>query len=239
MSTLELKPPLFWASLGCSFALHLFLYLFLSGFLELFRSSPRYVPIQVRVVGAPAVGAPQPSPAQAAPVEKHAPPQPPPPPQPPQKELTLPKKPHTVQRTVPQPREKPQPRNPRQSLEEIRELLKRYPVQGTGAKGGGAGEGEYELPAGVAGRLYFQEVIAAVQSLWKAPPGEKKNPVEMEILLDGTGKLLEARLVKSSGNPLLDRSAQSAIYRARFPPPPPGWKTPLKLRLILVPPESS
>jgi TonB family protein len=236
-------PSLFWLSMGFSLTFHVFFFLFLSEIAELFQRTPRGIPVTIQIVSTPSPAPPSsaslPSPPSlpAKPEEKPSSPSPQPPEK--KKETTL-HKPQTTHLRKPPPQKRTQtPRNPASTLKEIRELLKSY-TPGGAVAGSGLSSTDltgYELPPGIEGKLYFREVISAIQSVWKIPPGKHKNTVEMEILLDPQGKLLFWNLTRGSGDSLLDRSAQTAILSAPFPPPPSGWRTPLRLRLILIPPE--
>lgn len=240
MTFLRPYPSLFWISLGASLIFHLSIFFFFTQIAQLFGRTPRWVPVTIQMVSLPS------SPTSAPPGESSSPSvkdqEKTPPPAPPKQPQPTPPKRTVLHRgkipAKPKPSKTPLQKDPppEATLKEIRDLLKSYPVQ-TGGGGAGASTTGYELPAGIEGRLYFREVISAIQSAWRVPPGSHKKIVEMEILLDSQGKLLSYKLTRGSGDPLLDRSAESAILSTSFPPPPPGWRTPLHLKLILIPPE--
>jgi len=81
----------------------------------------------------------------------------------------------------------------------------------TAAKGGRAGGGDY-----------ISLVTTKIHQNWIYPESAQQH-LEMTVLLrvrkDGTASV--ERIIKSSGNPLFDRSVQRAISKANpFPPPP-------------------
>lgn len=122
-------------------------------------------------------------------------------------------------------------------LADIRQLLEARKGSGGGQGAGGGSSREFGVPDGVQGRLYFRSVDAAIRSVWAVPPGSKRTPVEVEIVIGADGRLIAQTLRASSGDVLLDRSATGAIERATLPPPPVEFRTPLKLILRLIPSE--
>lgn len=122
-----------------------------------------------------------------------------------------------------------------QTLSDVRKLLEAK--KDTAGTGDGI-EGAYALPSSVRGRLYFSQLEAAIRSAWAVPPGVRRTPVEIEVLIGSTGKLIQRRLRESSGDTLLDRSALAAVDSADIPAPPAEFRTPLRLILRLIPPEN-
>jgi colicin import membrane protein len=68
---------------------------------------------------------------------------------------------------------------------------------------------------------YKTLIINAISQNWIIPPNTNKNlSCKFEIMLSINGEVLSVKLIKGSGDPLLDRSAQSAIYKASPLPVP-------------------
>jgi TonB family protein len=88
----------------------------------------------------------------------------------------------------------------------------------------------------VEGTLFFQEVVARIQEVFRVPPGAPSRGVKIEVILDKSGKVIHHKIVEGSGDPIYDQSALSAVYRATLPPPPAHFSTPLRLTLHLLPP---
>jgi colicin import membrane protein len=62
---------------------------------------------------------------------------------------------------------------------------------------------------------YKNLIISAISQNWIVPPNvDKKLQTQFQITLSERGEVENVRLVKSSGNALLDRSARIAIYKA-------------------------
>lgn len=204
-------------------------------------------PPAAKPAATPAPPTAKPAPPQPAPkpVAKPEPkPQPKPQPKPAAKPNAVPPptaKPAAQPEPAPEPSPAPAagqaPADPAAGLADIRKMLDARKSEQAGDGGfGGNGEG-YGLPAGVTGRLYFAQLEAAVRAAWSVPPGARRDPVLIEVRIGADGKLLARSMVRSSGDPLLDRSALAALDRADLPPPPPEFKTPLKLTFQLVPPD--
>jgi len=150
--------------------------------------------------------------------------------------------PADAQETSPQA----EPQTPEAGLDtdELRRMLdarRDEPASGadTQASGvGGSGQG-HDLPANLAGRIYFRELVAAIQQAWRVPPAQDPQPVKMVVLIAADGSLLESHIQASSGDQLLDRSARAAVKSARLPAPPNDFRTPLRLVLRLIPAEGA
>lgn len=86
--------------------------------------------------------------------------------------------------------------------------------------GGGASEGR---AAGGLVAVYAQMVEAQIKAHWRYPQaGARQNLVAMvEIQLDRKGRVLGTRVVRSSGRPDFDASAERAVEETRQLPAPP------------------
>lgn len=68
---------------------------------------------------------------------------------------------------------------------------------------------------------YKALIINAISQNWILPSGiDKSLSCRFEIQLASTGEVLNVKLLKSSGDPVLDRSARTAIYQASPLPVP-------------------
>lgn len=68
---------------------------------------------------------------------------------------------------------------------------------------------------------YRQLILQAIAQQWIMPPKLNKNlETKLLVRLAPGGMVLEVMIVKASGNPVLDRSAQSAVYKASPLPVP-------------------
>lgn len=68
---------------------------------------------------------------------------------------------------------------------------------------------------------YKTLIINAISQNWILPSGvDTSLSCRFEIQLANTGQVLSVKLIKTSGDPVLDRSAQTAIYRASPLPVP-------------------
>lgn len=68
---------------------------------------------------------------------------------------------------------------------------------------------------------YKALLINAISQNWILPPNADKNlSCRFEIKLESSGKVINVTLLKSSGDPILDRSAETAIYSASPLPVP-------------------
>lgn len=68
---------------------------------------------------------------------------------------------------------------------------------------------------------YKALLINAISQNWILPPNVNKNlSCRFEINLEPTGRVVKVTLLRSSGDPILDRSAQTAIYSASPLPVP-------------------
>jgi protein TonB len=77
----------------------------------------------------------------------------------------------------------------------------------------------------MAGDPYLNSVMALVLKKWRYPPLARtlglSGTTVLDILVDRDGRILEIKLVKSSGADILDQAAiQSFRDAAPLPPPP-------------------
>ena len=63
-----------------------------------------------------------------------------------------------------------------------------------------------------------------IRALRKTMPdmGSTRGRVPVRLVLSQNGNLVEVRLVRSSGNPLLDQAVMFAVQQTSFPFPPPN-----------------
>lgn len=75
--------------------------------------------------------------------------------------------------------------------------------------------------------FWKQELKAAMDSskeLKTAVQGQKKTSCLLEIKLDKDGKVLKSKMVKGSGQKLIDKASETAIQKASpLPAPPRAW----------------
>lgn len=66
---------------------------------------------------------------------------------------------------------------------------------------------------------YIALITDRIKNNWNRPPSARNNmQTELALRLVPTGEVVSVRVVKSSGNPAFDRSAESAVLKAgRFP----------------------
>lgn len=66
---------------------------------------------------------------------------------------------------------------------------------------------------------YIALITESIQNSWSRPPSARNNmEAELALQLMPTGEVVSVNVVKSSGNPAFDRSAEVAVLRAgRFP----------------------
>lgn len=66
---------------------------------------------------------------------------------------------------------------------------------------------------------YIALITETIQNSWSRPPSARNNmEAELALQLMPTGEVVSVNIVKSSGNPAFDRSAEVAVLRAgRFP----------------------
>ena len=93
-----------------------------------------------------------------------------------------------------------------------------------GFGGGGGGEGDGPGGGGL-GDVYLGQVMMAVRPNWGFASASRSNLVcFVRVQVDAQGKVLNARLERSSGNAQFDASAVNAVIRTgtagQFPPPP-------------------
>jgi TonB family protein len=72
---------------------------------------------------------------------------------------------------------------------------------------------------------WIMEVKRTTTDLWKPPNALYKNPsiyARFAIRINRDGKILQRKMVKSSGNKVYDKSVSKALGQIKkFPPPPP------------------
>lgn len=93
-----------------------------------------------------------------------------------------------------------------------------------GNRGGGGGEGSGPGGGGLLD-VFIGQIMMAVRANWTYPSASRANLVcIVHIKLDASGKLLEHKLTRSSGNAQFDASAITAVLRTgkaeEFPAPP-------------------
>lgn len=108
--------------------------------------------------------------------------------------------------------------NTRDSRPAAPEAAKRPSPRESTARTGSAGAGlESKYPA------YYGIIRDRVQQNWIYPPGAKDShaAVIISLKIARSGKILDASVEKSSGNPVFDESLLSAVWKASpFPPLP-------------------
>lgn len=82
-------------------------------------------------------------------------------------------------------------------------------------------------------------LLAAIAAYWNVPPDLPEDiGCELAIVLDTTGRVLQVRLIKTSGVDVLDRSAMQAVHRASplpMPKDPSLIKAFLNIELLVRP----
>ena len=77
---------------------------------------------------------------------------------------------------------------------------------------------------------YVGALSQAVKRNWLRPPvADSVGSFECELRVSQTptGQVMSAKVIKSCGDPILDRSIEQAVFRASpLPPPPPGLVDP-------------
>ena len=77
---------------------------------------------------------------------------------------------------------------------------------------------------------YIQE---KVQRSWIRPPGSSSGlSCTVEVRLIPSGDVVEAKIVRSSGNPAFDRSVEAAVFKASPLPVPPDREVVEQFRLL-------
>ncbi len=72
----------------------------------------------------------------------------------------------------------------------------------------------------------YRKSVRAYLAVNKPNGGRGKGTVRVTFILSSTGRVVAARVTRSSGKRVLDQAALSAVYDASpFPPPPPGIRT--------------
>jgi protein TonB len=138
----------------------------------------------------------------------------------------------------PKPKSKPKPA-PKQSAPQRTEagaeegkLPGGGPGQGQGGLGGGSGQGNPdELKA------YLARVRKRLTASKKYPPAARSQKLEgvatVSFLLAPDGRVLSARLAKSSGHPVLDEEVMALVRRVSPLPPRPKGLPPENLNLTV------
>lgn len=93
-----------------------------------------------------------------------------------------------------------------------------------GYGGGGGGEGDGPGGGGLLD-VYMGQVLMAVRANWQYTSASRTTLVcAVQVRVDATGKVLQARIEQSSGNALYDTTAVNAVMRTgasgQFPEPP-------------------
>ena len=119
----------------------------------------------------------------------------------------------------------------------VEQALAQAKRQAGGTRGGGGGEGRGPGGGGL-GDVYRGQVMLAVRPNWGFASNVRKNLVCLiNVKVDMSGKVQEAKIIQSSGNAQFDNSAVSAIWRTsnggNFPPPPSQAFTDLDLSFSL------
>ena len=69
---------------------------------------------------------------------------------------------------------------------------------------------------------YGQYIKEKVQRSWIRPPGSSSAlSCTVEVRLIPSGEVIDAQIVRSSGNPAFDRSVEAAVFKASPLPVPP------------------
>lgn len=80
---------------------------------------------------------------------------------------------------------------------------------------------------------YVQYIKEKVQRSWIRPPGSGSElSCTVEVRLIPSGEVIDARIVRSSGNPALDRSVETAVFKASPLPVPPDPEVMEQFRTI-------
>jgi TonB family protein len=181
-------------------------------------------PSQLAAAVAPAAAPAKPKPALekvvVLPKEKPQPPRP-----------KAPEPPRAEPQAKPKPVPRPEPAKPEPPAKSSEELLAELRSR-VEARGESAPAVIAALRASQAGRfdpemaVYHRKVLALLQSNWVGVRAFGSDPsleARFSVRVDGAGKILEVDLVRSSGNPFYDDSAERAIRKsAPLPAPPRG-----------------
>ena len=85
---------------------------------------------------------------------------------------------------------------------------------------------------------YFEKISALMYQSWQQPGQSElrgKYPVvDVEITVNGSGKILKSRIVRKSGVAVMDQSAQKLLRELRRLPRPPSGKTTFTVSLEIV-----
>lgn len=132
------------------------------------------------------------------------------------------------------PPERPQHRPERPEAKEIPEVSKRRQTAALpAAAAGGMGRG-----GSTASSIRYAGRFAAHLARHKRyPPGARRRghrgSAGVDVSIDGQGRVIAVRIVRSSGFARLDRAAEAMVRRASPFPPPPG-RRPLRLRVPIT-----
>jgi TonB family protein len=91
-----------------------------------------------------------------------------------------------------------------------------------GGSGGGIGISIGEGTGGFGDSWYARTVEARISKNWSRPLGATHVEITYSFYIAADGTINSIRLEKSSGNPLLDLAAESAIQNSKDLPPPPA-----------------
>ena len=97
-----------------------------------------------------------------------------------------------------------------------------------------SGPKESKAPAGNANDIYTTRLYGMIVPLVRVPAGlppiSRRRPLQVEFIVDGSGKLVRAVVTRSSGVPSLDIAVLYALRQAApYPPTPHGKPLPLVL----------
>ena len=85
---------------------------------------------------------------------------------------------------------------------------------------------------------YFEKISALMYQQWQQPGQSElrgKYPVvDVEITVDGTGRIVKSRIVRKSGISVMDQSASKLLRELRRLPRPPSGKTTFTVSLEIV-----
>ncbi len=136
----------------------------------------------------------------------------------------MPKKPEPKVAEKPAPREKPKPVTPDFSAmldQEESALAARDAAQKAASQQAQRDASARALQDQKTINEYKALIIAEIVKRWNRPPSARKGMVaELQIILIPGGEVLDVNLLKSSGDPAFDRSAENAVNLAHRLPVP-------------------
>lgn len=178
---------------------------------------------------------PKPEPPKKEPPKKEQPKKEPPKKEPPKK--TPPKKPakkvDPVAEALAQARKATSRTQSSEKGNAVEQALAQARRKAGGTRGGGGGEGAGPGGGGL-GDVYVGQVMLAVRPNWGFASATRLNlSCVVKVKVDMFGKVEQAEIARSSGNPQYDASAVNAVMRTSqagdFPPPPSQEYTDLDL----------